>query len=119
MAEAWPVSLPQCPLPHESSEALGNNVLEFAPDVGPSTRRQRYSTAWDDVTLTFMMTFLQTQIFRTFYRDTLGHGSLNFTLPFDPFTREAHEYQCKGPPAFQRVASDAYRVSLEALRKPN
>jgi hypothetical protein len=118
MAEIWPSTLPECPLPHESAEALGNNVLEFAPEVGPAYRRQRYSTAWDSVTLTYKMTHAETQLFRAFYRVSLGHGSINVILPFDPFTRESHEYQIKSQPSFQRISSDAYRVSFDALRKP-
>lgn len=118
MAVEWLLSLPQDPLPFESSEALGENHVEFAPDTGPPMRRQRSTVAYDPVVLTFKMTWLQMQDFKTDYRNRLGHGTVAFTLPRDPFTRDIAEYSFRSAPQFSRMAADAYRVTFEALRKP-
>lgn len=118
-AVPWLLSLPQCPLPRESSEALGDNVVEFGPDVGPPMRRQKSTVAYDTVTLTFGMSYSQTMIFRHDYRTRLGHGSVAFTLPRDPFTRNPAEYQFKSSPQFTRVSSNHYRVTFDALRSPD
>ncbi len=117
-AIAWHADLPRCPLPTESSEQLGENHVEFNPDLGPPMRRARSTIAYDRVRLAFMMTWTQTQIFRDFYRNTLLHGTMAFVLQADPFTRESAEYNFASPPEFQRVSSNAFRVIFDALRRP-
>lgn len=118
MAVPWLLDLPQRALPKESSESLGENNVEFAVDIGPPMRRERSTAAYDPMTLAFKMSRTQAQLFRHDYRTRLGHGTVSFTLPRDPFTFEPAEYFFRSPPQISRLAADRYLVTFDALRKP-
>lgn len=119
MAVAWLAGLPRCPLPYESQEQLGDNSATFQPDVGAPMRRMRSTVAHDNVTLAFKMTRQQLEMFKSFYRTTLRHGTVPFTLERDPFTGVAAEYAFGSAPNVERVGADSFKVSFSTFRKPS
>src|SRR6185295_4707946 len=93
----WASQLPQVPLYESYAETLGANKVSFAPDVGDPIERVRYTAVSDPMTMTFHMTWAQYQIFRTFYKTTLAHGSLLFNL-YDRVLQAVKDYKISSDP---------------------
>jgi hypothetical protein len=55
-------------------------------DVGPAKMRNRFTRAVDGYACEINIDVYLIAIFQTFYRTTLGNGTLQFTFP-DPFTQ--------------------------------
>lgn len=113
----WPAELPQVPLYESYAETLGSNKLSFSGDVGDPIERVRYTAVSDPLSLTFHMTAAQYQAFRTFYKDTLGHGVTLFNLT-DKILGGIREYKIASDPVMVPTGPDGRKVSFSVLRKP-
>jgi len=81
MPEIWPAGLPQNVLVSGYSEQMGDGVIEYAPDSGPTITRAGTSAAPRPMAMAFEATSAQISILMTFVQTTLLGGSLPFSLP--------------------------------------
>ncbi len=82
MAEVWPVGLPQYVLVQGYSEdAVGDNLVETSPDIGPPISRPRATAAAREMSFNMELSKEQVAILTEFYEVTLAMGSLTFTFP--------------------------------------
>lgn len=121
MTAVWPAELDGMrDLIGTYQETAEPNVASFKTEVGPPKLRRRTTAQSDVVQFDRLLTQAQKDILRdTFYRDTLGDGSLPFELEdaksgvvrtfcFDPAS----------PPVYKFMFSDCWRVSLSIRRMP-
>ncbi|KGT75791.1 hypothetical protein MA20_31840 [Bradyrhizobium japonicum] len=113
MVDAWPVSLPQKFLVDGFSEQLGDGVLEYAPDAGPTLTRRRSTAAPRPLSGNMEMTSAQLAALKTFYEVTIINGSLPFTLP-DPLGGAdlLVKFQKGGQPKWSALGGDYFTVVL-------
>jgi hypothetical protein len=81
MVDAWPSDLPQKFQVQQFTEGVGDGLLEYAPDVGPSISRRRTAAVMRPMSGAMICTADQIAIFRTFYEVTILGGSLPFNFP--------------------------------------
>ena len=113
----WHADLPQVPLYENYAETLGANKLSFSGDVGDPIERQRFTAVSDPMTMTFSMSWAQYQIFRSFYKTTLAHGTLLFNL-YDKVLQAVKEYKIASDPMMVPTGPATCKVSFSVLRKP-
>ncbi len=74
---AWPIDLPQ--LPFDGVAAQDDDaVARTQMDTGPSTRRNRFNTHMQRLTMPMVLTGAEMVDFASFYRSTLSNGALAF-----------------------------------------
>jgi len=97
----WPASLPQ--RPSFFDESFADTSIRTSMDVGPVKTRKRTSVGSKPGQVTFSgMTSTQVDILETFYKETLGSG----TLPYDwlhPRTGLNKSWLFTGPPKIKRM----------------
>jgi hypothetical protein len=81
MADSWPASLPQTVLVSGYSEAVGDAILEYQPDAGPTISRRRTAASARPLVAAFELTSAQIAMLRSFVDTTLIGGSLPFNFP--------------------------------------
>jgi len=113
MANAsWPGGLPAYVLIDGFSEKLPQQALETEMEAGPPKIRRRFTTNWRQFQATIKVDGTGRALFDTFYRETLGGG----TLPFDwvhPATRAAATFRFRlPPPQIAAVTGDLYTISF-------
>lgn len=92
MSVPWPAELPQRPLVSDYSEEEPDNTIYQDMDSGPPKVRPRTSAKGEEMEWAFVFSDAQKAIFRTFYRDILGYGSLVFEL-IHPNTQVLTDFQ--------------------------
>ena len=106
----WPATLPDDWILDGASGAFGDNTLRSQPDVGPPKLRRRSTAMPDRFSGSLLMTTTQIGYLDTFYKTTLGGGS----LPFDwlhPVTGASASFNFVGPPQYQPI--DGYAAGGE------
>lgn len=83
--DSWPVSLQQKFNVDSFQYKLGSTKVSSGMDVGPDKVRSRFTDAVDIYDCQIRLDFSEVSIFKTFYKTTLGNGTLPF-LFVDPFT---------------------------------
>jgi hypothetical protein len=83
--DSWPVSLQQLLNQDGFEYRPGNTRVSSGTDVGPSKVRSRFTDAVDIYTGEVVLDFDQVATFKTFYKTTIGNGTLPFLFE-DPFT---------------------------------
>jgi hypothetical protein len=85
MPNAWPGTLPQKLLLNGASLGVGDGLIEYAPDTGPSITRRRTTAVMRPLQGSMVLTDAQVTTFEIFFFSTLLNGALPFTFP-DPRT---------------------------------
>jgi hypothetical protein len=119
MAASWPSDLPQKSLVDGFGEGVGDGLLEYQPDTGPSITRLRSSGAPEPMTLAFEMTSAQIASFKTFFKTTLIGGSLPFTFA-DPLSGDTVllKFRKDGLPHWSALGGDNYNFSATVWKMP-
>lgn len=112
---AWPLDVPQNELLNSYSEKIEQNIIEFAPEVGPAKRRRRSSINAATLTFETLLRAAAVASLRTFYRTTLADGALPFTRR-DPRTGGTATFQFQSPPSIRQLNPALFAVSF-ALRE--
>ena len=86
MASAWPLSLQQKLEVAGFTYTPGNTRVASENDIGPAKIRSRFTDGVDKYQCQITLDFDDMSTFKTFYKTTLGNGSLPFTFN-DPFTQ--------------------------------
>lgn len=89
---AWPVSLQQKLNVASFQYHPGNTRVSTEMDVGPAKTRSRFTDAVDVYTCEVNLDFTEVATFKTFYKTTLGNGTLPFDFT-DPFTGLVTSYR--------------------------
>jgi hypothetical protein len=77
----WPSSLPQAFVMDSYQEQLADNSIRDQFDVGPAGVRRRSTAAVYQISGPMRMTTTQWETLKTFYNDTILHGSMPFDFP--------------------------------------
>ena len=81
----WPVALQQKLNVAGFQKRMGNTRVQSDNDVGPAKVRSRFTVAVDVYECEVWLDFDEVDDFETFYKTTLGNGTLPFDFN-DPFT---------------------------------
>lgn len=119
MASAWPGTLPQALLLAGASKGLGDGLLEYQPDTGPSITRRRTTAVMRPLVGSMMLTDTQVATFETFYLTTLMNGALPFTFP-DPISGATLlvKFTKATPPSYAPQGANNYLLSLSLMVLP-
>lgn len=91
----WPSTLPGIRLPVQSSRQDG--TIRTSMDAGPQKVRRRFTATSRYYSFPLQMTGSQFATLESFYDDTLGGGSLTFTMD-DPHTGSSETFRFQAPP---------------------
>jgi len=109
----WPTSLPQ--EIHQNGFNIGfqNGAIRTEMETGKPFQRQRFTAAVEPFSARIWLTQDQYNTFDTFYRDTLGHGALEFDWKH-PVTGEAAtiRFDASSPPRLSALSGDQYQVQM-------
>ena len=83
--DTWPVSLQQKLNADSFEKIYGENRVSTDMDVGPAKTRARFTRPVDIFNCEVWLDITEVTTFETFYRTTLGNGTLPFTFT-DPLT---------------------------------
>jgi len=83
MALTWPASLPQSFLVNSFVQKAPNNIVRSAVDSGPAKTRRRFTATTIPISGSMIMTKAQFLTFKTFFRDTIFDGALEFDMTDD------------------------------------
>jgi hypothetical protein len=113
----WPDSLPQCPILNSFTEQRQDNIIPFAPDVGPPKIHRRSSSAAMQSSMAFRMTSAQLLVFNNFFEVTLKDGSLPYTWKH-PITQIVYtwRFETGAAPRIDRMTPNTFRVTFTLLR---
>lgn len=81
LPQTWPVTLPDNFSQNGYSEGNIENYYETTMEQGPPKRRPKTTYAYKPITGTMLITSAQKADFQDFFTDTIGYGSLPFTMP--------------------------------------
>lgn len=119
MVDVWPVGLPQNVLVNGYSEAVGDGLLEYQPETGPSISRRRSTANPRPIAMSFELTSAQIATLRTFYETTLIGGSLPFSFPgITEAVTYLVKFQKSGIPKWTSLGGDYYSVSMSVWVLP-
>jgi hypothetical protein len=119
MPSAWPGTLPQRLLLAGARLGVGDGLLEYSPDIGPSITRRRTAAVMRPLVGSMMLTDAQMTIFETFFYTTIGGGSLPFTFP-DPRTGATLlvKFTKQGLPDYAPQGADNYLLQMNLAVLP-
>lgn len=97
-------------------KSLGKTTVSTDMDVGPAKIRSRFTKSVDTYTCEIFIDFDDIDTFETFYKTTLGNGSLPFTFD-DPFTQSQESFRFIGQPVIDPLGGREFviRMSWEKL----
>lgn len=111
----WPASLPALPLVDDYRESFGKNTIRTTMGGGPTKRRRRFAALADPHHLSFHVDGTQLATFKSFYRETILHGSLPFEYTH-PTELVAGVWTLLDEPEVAALGGDYYQVSFSAER---
>lgn len=119
MTDVWPVGLPQYLQMAGASKGMGNGLLEYAPEVGPSITRRRTTARMRPISGSMICSSAQITTFETFYNTTIIGGSLPFNFP-DPRTGSTLlvKFTAENPPNYTPLGGDNYQLALVLMELP-
>ena len=101
---AYPASLPQNPLVEGFNDTRQKAALRSDMDTGAPKRRKRFTAAIRPLKFPTILNGTQRVTFDTFYKTTLGEGSLSFTIP-DPVDGNTITVFFVAPPKFNIIGA--------------
>lgn len=115
----WPVSLQQKMDVAGFQKRLGNTRVSTDMDVGPAKVRSRFTDAVDGYECQVLLDFSEVATFETFYKTTLGNGSLPFLFD-DPFTLTATAFRFipGQDPIIRPLGGRVFSLSMSWERMP-
>lgn len=119
MADSWPISLQQKLEVAGFEKRLGSTTTSTDMDVGPAKLRQRLTKGTDIYTCQITLDFDEVDTFETFYKTTLGGGSLPFLFD-DPFTEEeaTFRFQPGTTPSLRPLGGRKFTLSMSWEKLP-
>jgi len=109
----WPSDLPQEVHQDGFNIEAQNGAIRTEMDTGKPFQRQRFTAAVEPFSARIWLTQAQYSIFDTFYRETLGHGALEFDwkhpITGDPATVR---FDASSPPRLTALSGDQYQVQM-------
>ncbi len=111
MAELWPATLPQEPLVDGFSGTIQDTLIRTSMDAGPEKTRRRFTAASEYYTVSWVMTDAQFTTFRSFFKDTIADGSIEFEMNH-PITGETVLVRFRGVYKIS-LAGTGYLVNAE------
>ena len=119
MVDAWPTGLPQDLEQSGFSESVGDGVLEYQPDQGPTISRRRTTAVMRPLSGTVQMSPDQIATLRTFFDVTIMGGALPFEFPDQVQDGTLLVKFPKGSgPSWSALSGDIYRVQLSLMVLP-
>lgn len=115
----WPGTLPVRPLEQGYEETMRESQVRSSIDGMPIVQRQRSPGYSKPMSLTFELTSDQLDTFQTFYRSTLGFGSVSFDFTH-PRTGASVSMRFIGgqPPKAAAIGYDTYHQSCQVEVMP-
>ncbi len=115
---AWPTgSVPFEPEQSGYSEEITSNLASFSPDTGMPSVWRRSTLQGSKVSATIIMSGTELAAFQTFFRTTLGDGSLPFTWTNPAYgVSKRWMFDPGSPPQWAAFGFDIYRVQLSILK---
>lgn len=101
----WPSQLPQKQFMGVSIQDDESRLIT-AMDAGPSAIRNRYTATTRSVSTSMVLTGAQLEIFNTFLRTTLNHGTNSFTWT-DPENGDSVTFRFKSKPRWQCIKTSS------------
>jgi hypothetical protein len=111
----WPGTLPTLSTEEGYRETqLPSSSIRSQTDVGPPKQRNRFTSFVKQYSVIFQLTSAQLDTFWTFYRETLGNGSLSFYSLPEPRTGLAVQarFDNSQVPSVTRQGYDTYLVTV-------
>ena len=90
----WPIALQQKLNRAGFQKNYGDTRVATEMDVGPDKVRSRYTRGVDSYECEVWLDMSEVATFETFYKTTLGNGTLPFEFP-DPITQVVTEFRFK------------------------
>ncbi len=117
--DAWPISLQQKMDVAGFQYRMGRTKVSTDMDVGPAKVRARFTDAVDGYDLQHTLDFDDIATFKTFYKTTLGNGTLPFTFP-DPFTlaTETFRFAPDSDPIIRPLGGRVFTLTMSWERMP-
>jgi hypothetical protein len=119
MTDAWPTTLPQALLLNGASKGIGDGLLEYQPETGPSMTRRRSSAVMRPLVGAVILTDAQIATFEAFFYTTILTGSLPFNFP-DPISGATLlvKFTKQNLPAYSPLGGNNYQLSLNLMVLP-
>jgi hypothetical protein len=119
VVDAWPAELPQVLEQEGFSESVGDGVLEYQPDQGPTISRRRTAAVMRPLSGTMQMSSDQIAALRAFFDSTILGGALPFEFPDQVQNGTLLVKFPKGNgPSWSPQSDDLYRVRLSLTVLP-
>jgi hypothetical protein len=109
MAQAWPGSLPDCPLSGWERTGPFGNLMRTEMDVGPAKVRRRGSVGVYRYPFQFRLTTAQLATFENWYINTLGQGAEQFEF-VDPISEELSIFRFAGIDGYSVARQGRHRI---------
>lgn len=113
----WPASLPQVAPINGYQETPPDTSLRTQMDAGPAKVRRRFTAAVRPITMNFILSDAQLQVFDDFYGETLEGGSLPFDWVhprhFADSPQEIVQFRIVRPPTYSAIDRDIWQVPVE------
>ena len=118
MAE-WPPGIPVFPLLEGFSYQPANTLLASEVESGPPKVRRRTTAGVERWSGTFLLTAVQTEIFRSWFENDLAGGALPFdqTHPVTDAWRSMR-FDPQSLPSYSPVGNGIWRVDVQVLVLP-
>lgn len=114
----WPADLPQQMLINGYDEQDKKVLIRTEMDAAVAKQRRRFSVTGSDASGSFLMTNAQRASFRTFFKEVLKDGALEFNLPEVGDNDTYRLVRFMGTPPKYTPAGLRWIVSLELERLP-
>lgn len=119
MVDAWPNTLPQALQLSGASLGMGDGLVEYQPQQGPSISRRGTTTVMRPLVGQMILSNAQVTAFETFFYTTLANGALPFNFP-DPRTGATVlvKFTKQTPPSYAGLGGDNFLLSLSLMVMP-
>jgi len=115
---SWPDGVPAVPVASGWRETEVDGLARFEPSIGSDVTRPRTTAAVVQAEVTLPpMDPAKAPVLKSFFRDTLKHGSLPFVWRH-PRTNDLHRWVFDGPPEYRPVGTIYDQPSFRLIRKP-
>ena len=113
----WPASLPQVLRLEGLKTKDQNAVVRTDMDAGPAKVRLRFTSAYEDVSGSVVLTQEELSVLQTFFRTACKKGAVRFNM-MHPITSEIKEFRFKSTPDLSPSGDGNFIVSLELEALP-
>lgn len=119
MVDAWPSDLPQHLQLSGASLGMGDGLVEYQPDLGPSITRRGTTAVMRPLVGTMICTSAQIASFEAFFYAAIMNGALPFNFP-DPRTGATAlvKFTKQTPPSYAPLGGDNFQLNLSLMVLP-